>query len=153
MCMSGIALGIVDREVSSGDPAGSNKQVQELCELFVVESWTSRRVDRGHDFLVEDVEIHMQPGLLECAGVKPREDAVGTDIDTLLDHALRGEPGGRGLKDVAIVLFEPRLVRAALADLNNISIFDERRADVRPVGEEFLPSPARERKVHARGGA
>ena len=55
-------------------------------------------------------------------------------------------------EDVAVVLLEPRLVPAAFADLHDVFVFGE-RADLGPVSQHGLASPAREREVHACRGS
>ena len=52
MCVSGVALGIVDREVGTRDATGSDEQAQELCELLVIKPGAAGLIDRRHDFLV-----------------------------------------------------------------------------------------------------
>ena len=76
-----IEIGIVDADAKAGDAAAGQELAQELTELGVVEAGLAGRVDGGHDALVEDVEIEVEPGVIERAPGEVLQRACGGSGD------------------------------------------------------------------------
>src|SRR5688500_19256914 len=102
MGMAGIALGIVDREIHAGDTAAGRARAAEGGELAVIEPGTAGRIDGRHDFLVQHVEVHVDPGAVESAGFEPSEYTAGACVDAFRKDVLHVEPGDLCRDDVAV---------------------------------------------------
>ena len=55
---AGVERGIVDRNVSTGDPVSREKPANQLRKLGEGETRCARRIDRRHDALIKDVGVY-----------------------------------------------------------------------------------------------
>src|SRR5262245_28499438 len=79
-----IAFRVVDREVGSRDAPGSAQLADEARELLEVEPRITWRIDSGHHRLIEDVEIDVQPGLVEPTRLESCNHLARGGLDALL---------------------------------------------------------------------
>ncbi len=125
----------------------SNKWAKYLNEIVRADARRSRAIDRRHNGLVQHIHVEMHPEVLFRHLLERIADARADDSRTNCQRLEYVDPSDGGVVhvrpgEVSVPVF-------ALAELDNLSIHNERACNTRPFGREGFATSSGQSEVHA----